>query len=794
MIVASNLDVEPTLDSHKVDCHVTLSEFLSSSQMSLSKPITILGLLPKRPDIDGSPEQVFKYDTFHRSFVDGITNGAIAALGTVNIGSSCLQYIFDPVIYKNLDGKVIAIIGNASNSIGEFSLVRVETYSLRYFAVINERAKLHQSLTIGEDLSAELLAPTTVWDGKTGIAAAALPNFFPLYYGQEPVYGDLRSEEVQAKMAELGEGYKVWASSAAHAMANTDDTLTVVDSILSTKPDANASIVKYLHPTWVPNKSPQFASSNGPCGTLVNVPSDQYPQEAAKLKAKHIQVQPTQPAQQQQSTFTIAVQGEAEKEAEAKAGIVKLMLFFIGAVIDFEAGALTEVTQAVPAPGMEIVLATSRAARPQAYADLLKKVCELAANQDSMSIRSTQMTMRIIQKAVASNMLAGNFATESALSLYSEANSIDASIFMPQVNLAQVETIRQGELVLRNEARMDLADCQRSKPKTAMARIGALPSIEGFSSTCVNIDTLVSGTVTHGSPMPVIRQIMLGFITTINSPNWRVWWEICGGEMPHLHWLCYGYLESIWMGMAKFATDFTNCNVIVENRPLTELDYTGIKDALRVYKAFRNKILDAQATSTPIKDSPRHLQLANTIPAENTVSAPRESQAGRRDRTSDHSTSGSNGSSGSNGGSNEDNNKRSKKPKRGSKPDTPAPSSNKVDLGMFYLHNSNMPVADIFPANLNPKFCANFCCKGKECTCPSGQCAFEHARNGAAIKALSNDAIAAIAQHFIDKNVGWFSRPHFEGIALAPAHAALLGDKTGPRAQGSNGSAPSNRT
>ena len=41
---------------------------------------------------------------------------------------------------------------------------------------------------------------------------------------------------------------------------------------------------------------------------------------------------------------------------------------------------------------------------------------------------------------------------------------------------------------------------------------------------------------------------------------------------------------------------------------------------------------------------------------------------------------------------------------------------NKKEMGMFYLKNAEARVTDIFPQDLAQKVCADFTCKGRECT------------------------------------------------------------------------------
>ena len=101
--------------------------------------------------------------------------------------------------------------------------------------------------------------------------------------------------------------------------------------------------------------------------------------------------------------------------------------------------------------------------------DLIRKACNLAKEQSPWDARSTQVSLKIIQKTVAAGLLSGNLTTEQLTSFYNEANLVDPSVFLPQTNLVQLAPIQETELKLRNEVMMEVSDTQQTKPKTAIA-------------------------------------------------------------------------------------------------------------------------------------------------------------------------------------------------------------------------------------------------------------------------------------------------------------------------------------
>lgn len=721
---------------------------------------TFTASLPRRPDITGAPEQVFRYDNFLTALIAGIDNGVIAAIGTIDLGSSCLQYLFNLKIHRRLDGTPSAIIGNSSDTIGEFSLRKVDISSFRLFPIVGTRSTFPASLTLGVDIPANLRANTWLAAEVDPVAGTVLPNFFPVYFGQEIVYGDIRNDVVVEAFAQLGPGYDVWLSQAILSYGRQDDILHIVETLEADK-------TTYFDPSWVEGTSLPFAS-NGPCGTSIIVQSSEYPQEAQKIRSFFVSaVAPV--AVQPHGNITVTLPGEAEKDAEARNGITKLSLFFIAADCDFDAGTVSNVQLATRSPGMDCVVASGRSARAQAYSDLIRKACISAKEQSPWDARGTQVSLKIVQKTVAAGLLSGNLATEQLTSFFNEANSVDPSVFLPQTNAVQLAAIQETELRLRNEVMMEVSDVQRTKPKTAIARIGSLSSMEAFSSTCININTIISASISAASPTPVLRQVVMGMAELINNSDWREYWARVGPEMTDFHLQCYAYLETMWNNLASFALDFGNCNVINENRPMADLELSKLRSVVKAFKGFRYSLAMAQATNAPITTVPQYLKLALT---------PLEKSSKRRDNdaATASKSAATNGKTATTSSSTSTATAESqpKKRKQGPRSDTAPPS--KLDRGMFYLKDPTLDLGRIFPSDLSEKLCAAFMCKGKECTRPRGQCAFKHHVKPSDLKPGD---LNKIVDKFYDENIGWLNKQVFKDFELAPNQAGLLGDANG---------------
>jgi hypothetical protein len=308
-------------------------------------------------------------------------------------------------------------------------------------------------------------------------------------------------------------------------------------------------------------------------------------------------------------------------------------------------------------------------------------------------------------------------------------------------------------------------------------------SMVDFSSLCINMDTIITAICSNDEPQSILCQILLNFVAIVNNPDW-VRWSKNVGSMPLLHWYCCSFLKQIFNCFADFATDFGNGNIMSKACPITELNTSSLKSALRVLKTFCSQINLHQATMTaitvmpgsvtaytvspwnntqacgPRKDERNSLVDGASCPISNTISTPEQCNGGKRDPTTLDT--------------NEDNpsgHQRQKKPCPGVKADTAA--KEKKYLGMFYLRNASINPLDIFPMDMPEKLCVNFTYKGKECN--NANCDFAHPRKASELK---REKIIVIANHFI---LGWFNEYHFMRMPnITDGTKKLLGNTKGP--------------
>jgi hypothetical protein len=302
-----------------------------------------------------------------------------------------------------------------------------------------------------------------------------------------------------------------------------------------------------------------------------------------------------------------------------------------------------------------------------------------------------------------------------------------------------------------------------------------------FSSLCINSNTVITTITDSTGPQPLYCQILLKSINLLNNPDFDTWYAATKGSMQSLHWHVYSFLKHIFNLFTKFAMDFGNINVMTRLRPLAELNTKPLVKALTVLKALEDQLTLAQSTNSPIpilaatvfKFSTKSLGTNSNVgtlaPAPISACALPDytHQNQRRDVKHDLSTP--------------DKSTKAAAIQHQKKPchngaTNPAKQCNVADMGMFYRAKHDIKAINIFPKDLPTKICADFTCKGRECTRENFP--YSHPRNA---HKLTAETIAPIVCHFSSKKIGWLNEWHFMKLAHLPADVkALVGGKDVP--------------
>ena len=184
------------------------------------------------------------------------------------------------------------------------------------------------------------------------------------------------------------------------------------------------------------------------------------------------------------------------------------MLLCLQGTVDVSSASASNITFALPAPGMTIVMESPRSGRAVALSDLLRQMFIVTRDLDPNDIRSRELSITHVSKAMASHLLLGNLATSGVTNSHNEANAVDPSAFLPQRNLSLIEEQGAKDLTSRNELGMDVQDSRKTKISTGIARIGSITNMKDITSLCINICAVFSAITSDTAPKPILRTIM----------------------------------------------------------------------------------------------------------------------------------------------------------------------------------------------------------------------------------------------------------------------------------------------
>jgi hypothetical protein len=522
--------------------------------------------LPKRGDITGSPDQAFNMNSTRKGYYNyilgGITAGTMAAIGLLSHESNTFIYLFAPQIHRDLGGKPLGFVCNASNKMSEFSCAYIKLTNLKYFPYIKSTNTMdaHLKHTKVTPLDPEHLKLTKDFKGFTDpLRGTLLPVFFLIYFGQDTPQGSIVSDKEKSALAKLGHRYGLWVETASKAIDKFNKIEIVMDAYSAIDNMTEEAFYKKHFYGHYDEKDSLFVAK-GPCGEIATVQSDAYPMEAEAIK-KIFFPAPQAPPQQVPAmapALTLQLSADIEKEVVAKTGIHNLRLLHICGKIDQASTTFGNLSYPTYSTGMEVILGQPRASRSSSLSDLLHQTLATTREQDLFSIRLTAISLFHVPKALTGHLLTGNYAIHEADSLNNEAQAVDPSAFLPQGNPTLVNREANKDLHAFSKNALDVLDNHKTKTFTSITCIGMMQDMADFTSLCVNSDTVSMAMFSPEGPQPLYRQFLMMSIMTVNNRDWVDWFAKNGGNMLNLHWHLYVFLERIFNKLAGFAKDFGN--------------------------------------------------------------------------------------------------------------------------------------------------------------------------------------------------------------------------------------------
>ena len=143
-----------------------------------------------------------------------------------------------------------------------------------------------------------------------------------------------------------------------------------------------------------------------------------------------------------------------------------------------------------------------RSGCPVAFSNLLRQTFAVTRDLDSNNIPLRELSMVHALKSLALHMLLGNLASRGITTTNNEANLVNPSAFLPQRNLALVESVHHRDNMARAETGMDVINSHKTKVNTAITRIGKMKSMQDITSLCINVYVVISAITTDSGPKP----------------------------------------------------------------------------------------------------------------------------------------------------------------------------------------------------------------------------------------------------------------------------------------------------
>ena len=159
---------------------------------------------PFNNDVTGLPPQVYAMKCVMTYILKLIGAGNLCALGAPDFNGT-MMFLFFPHIKKDIEGDPEGIVGNVSNSKGEYSLVFIPLDAFQYFAVVGD-SSLPGSVRGPAPIPLDSLKDSP-WKDLENIFFGLFPCWIPFYFGQDIPEINILAPGADLVFKALGSGY-----------------------------------------------------------------------------------------------------------------------------------------------------------------------------------------------------------------------------------------------------------------------------------------------------------------------------------------------------------------------------------------------------------------------------------------------------------------------------------------------------------------------------------------------------------------------------------------------------------
>ena len=324
---------------------------------------------PRNPKVDGTPEQVYAFSE-PDGLIKTIDAGNVASIRSYDVDGNTIA-AYCPHIDRDLMGKPEAIVGNASDIKGEYSLVVIPLSNATHFVTLGKEEQVPEYGRGPSPIPVKYLV-NSPWEGQNNIYSSLMPLYIPFYFEsedtEEPSDNSLYSQEMGEYLGDQGFGFGVWHKMAQNARGNdAAAALEVIDAIKE-----GGELELYV-------KSGLEIAPNGCVANLTQGKSKDYPSIAASIKGFFCPPVGVPPAPSgavgkvgEGAIINVRTATDIQLDTTAQLGLARVKLYFMGGEIDVEAGTITNPTYPIFSDSFLAILALPRAARQGALASLIE--------------------------------------------------------------------------------------------------------------------------------------------------------------------------------------------------------------------------------------------------------------------------------------------------------------------------------------------------------------------------------------------------------------------------------------
>ena len=187
-------------------------------------------------------------------------------------------HIYAPKIVNDYNGKPEFIVGNSSDVLGEYKLIKIPVTKLRYFSIIGESGELPVNPEAKNAIERSYLVDgplATLEDSRIALLNTWLVDFA----GKKIPRGDACSPESAPDMKCMGGGFKNWLFWAFKHL-NTDRNDALYDAIDAIRRAGLA--VRYIRPT---GSTREFDDTSSLMGSALSASAYKYPDIVAAIRS-----------------------------------------------------------------------------------------------------------------------------------------------------------------------------------------------------------------------------------------------------------------------------------------------------------------------------------------------------------------------------------------------------------------------------------------------------------------------------------------------------------------------------